>query len=215
MLTKLCLHCQSIIYKPINESLRAWEFRRKYCSRSCGAIYRKLGELGKDNHYKNGHTPKNPIKKGQRLSALTEFKKGQTLSSNWYDKMIGHIPWNKGKRFTQITGEKHFAWKGGKSTLNVKIRNLPETKNWRQEIFKRDNFTCVLCGHKSSDRKPNYVPLNADHYPKTFASIIDNYEIKSVEEAVSCTELWDLNNGRTLCLNCHRKTDTWGRNRKV
>jgi len=31
-----------------------------------------------------------------------------------------------------------------------------------------------------------------------------------MEEAVKCNELWDISNGRALCRECHRKTDTWG-----
>ena len=34
--------------------------------------------------------------------------------------------------------------------------------------------------------------------------------IKSVDDARKCDELWDTNNGRTLCRDCHRKTDTYG-----
>lgn len=30
-----------------------------------------------------------------------------------------------------------------------------------------------------------------------------------------CEELWDLNNGRTLCIDCHKKTETWGGKTKI
>ena len=30
--------------------------------------------------------------------------------------------------------------------------------------------------------------------------------IKTLEEAIRCPELWDINNGRTLCNTCHNKT---------
>jgi len=32
----------------------------------------------------------------------------------------------------------------------------------------------------------------------------------SVEEAKDCSELWDTDNGRTLCHPCHKLTDTYG-----
>ena len=35
-------------------------------------------------------------------------------------------------------------------------------------------------------------------------------QISNLEEALECEELWDINNGRVLCENCHKKTDTWG-----
>ena len=27
---------------------------------------------------------------------------------------------------------------------------------------------------------------------------------------IDLKKLWDINNGRTLCRDCHMKTDTWG-----
>jgi len=35
--------------------------------------------------------------------------------------------------------------------------------------------------------------------------------INSLEEALNCEELWNVNNGRTLCRKCHNKTKTYGR----
>lgn len=41
------------------------------------------------------------------------------------------------------------------------------------------------------------------HHIKRFSNIIEEYHIKSVEEADKCEELWDLYNGITLCMKCH------------
>ena len=35
--------------------------------------------------------------------------------------------------------------------------------------------------------------------------VFDEYKIESVEEAINCNELWNLNNGRTLCNDCHKE----------
>jgi len=95
----------------------------------------------------------------------------------------------KGIPRPQTRGEKSPHWKGGITPINEKIRKSIEYKFWRKTVFERDNYTCVLC-------KKYGVKLNADHI-KRFS---DYPEFR-----------FDIDNGRTLCEPCHRKTDTWGR----
>ena len=74
--------------------------------------------------------------------------------------------------------------------------------HWRTNCFKRDQYTCQHC-------ETCGVELHVDHI-KPFSLIIKENNILSVEDAFKCDELWDMNNGRTLCIECHRKTDTFG-----
>lgn len=100
-------------------------------------------------------------------------------------------------------------WKGGKTKLAQKIRKSAEYSFWRMSVFKRDFFTCQHCGAKN--KKGEKYIFDADHiYP--FSKILDDYNITSIEEAISCEKLWDIDNGRTLCRDCHKKTETWGIN---
>jgi len=89
-------------------------------------------------------------------------------------------------------GEKCHLWKGGITPINTAIRNSVEYKSWRKSVFERDNYTCVWCGIKSE--KGIKVHLHADHI-KPFS---DYPELR-----------FAINNGRTLCIDCHRKTDTY------
>ena len=84
-------------------------------------------------------------------------------------------------------GEKNRLWKGGITPMSGKIRNSLEYRLWREAVFKRDNYTCIWCG---DNRGGN---LNADHI-KPFAYFP---ELR-----------FAIDNGRTLCESCHRKTDT-------
>lgn len=89
-------------------------------------------------------------------------------------------------------GSKSHLWKGGVSEINAKIRSSLEYRLWRESVFKRDNFTCNWCGKKGS-------VLNADHI-KPFAHYP---ELR-----------FAIDNGRTLCVPCHKTTDTYGRKSK-
>ncbi len=140
-------------------------------------------------------------KKGKRISRKTEFKKKQA-------------PWNKGKKYSQISGEKHWNWKGGITPVIIQIRRCFEYKTWSKSVFQRDDWTCKFCGKRSGNGKR--VLLHADHYPKTFSKIIEANKIRSFEGALSCKELWNIEKGRTLCAECHDEwtgkfmTENWG-----
>lgn len=104
------------------------------------------------------------------------------------------------KRLSDLKkGEKNPFWKGGVSSLRVKIYNLPERKQWRLNIFKRDEYSCQFpfCLKKTSY-------LEAHHIVR-FSEIVERNKITSVELAAKCRELWDEDNGITLCEDCHLK----------
>jgi len=66
---------------------------------------------------------------------------------------------------------------------------------WRSDVYHRDNFTCQRCGVRGG-------VLHA-HHLKYFQIIINQYGIKTIEQARDCAELWNINNGQTLCKSCH------------
>ncbi len=90
-------------------------------------------------------------------------------------------------------------WKGGITPLRLTIRHHTRYSAWRIAVFQRDNYTCVLCGSKRGGN------LNADHI-KPFAFLMDSLKIKTLKQALACTELWEISNGRTLCVPCHKET---------
>lgn len=104
--------------------------------------------------------------------------------------LIGHPVGADTRR--KISGKNHWNWQGGKATIARRIRVSAEYKEWRAAVFKRDDHTCQICGKRGGK-------LEADHI-KPFAIFP---ELR-----------FDVDNGRTLCEDCHRKTPTWGKNKK-
>ena len=120
------------------------------------------------------------------LSALRkkEWKEGKRDNTKWNRTPVWRKKVSEGMKKLK---EKHHNWRGGVTKINERIRKSIEYKLWRESVFKRDNFTCVWCGQRGGK-------LNADHI-KPFALYP---ELR-----------FAIDNGRTLCRECHRKTDTY------
>lgn len=131
------------------------------------------------------------------------FNYGKHLSEKIREKISeakkDYIPWNKGKIYPAISNLNHWNWKDGISPLNNRIRNCFQYRQWRSDVFTRDNFTCQICGRKG------HGDLNA-HHIKNFSTILQEYEITTFKETLKCEELWNINNGITYCKECHQKT---------
>jgi hypothetical protein len=102
----------------------------------------------------------------------------------------------KGKRSPRA-GTNHYNWKGGVSTINKLVRQMPENLLWRSQVFERDAWIC------QTFHKRGYLEA---HHIKSFSSIIKDNGITSLEQAHQCQELWDISNGITLCKKCHNMT---------
>lgn len=145
----------------------------------------------------------------------------------------GKPAWNKGKPFSEETKrkmseadkgrtfsketimkfseshrrEKHWNWKGGISLFTKRLRKSFVYRQWRDDVFTRDDFTCQRCGKVG-------CYLEAHHCIKSFSNILQCYEITTIEEALECQELWNINNGETLCKICHKSIHKGARNKK-
>lgn len=99
-------------------------------------------------------------------------------------------------------GKNNPNWRGGRTSLSQRIRNSDKYKRWRWNVFLRDGFKCTDCDTEEG-------PFNADHVVP-LCVLIENNNVISLDEALECIELWHLSNGRTLCENCHKNTDSYG-----
>lgn len=80
--------------------------------------------------------------------------------------------------------------------LQEQIRGSYKATEWKKLVLFKDGFTCVKCD--------NIENLEV-HHIKEFSKILEDNNIKSIEKALRCEELWDVNNGTTLCVECHAK----------
>jgi len=85
------------------------------------------------------------------------------------------------------SGNRNPNWQGGIYPENLRARRTAEYRNWKMAVLERDGHKCIECGAIEH--------LQVDHI-KPFALFP---ELRTI-----------LDNGRTLCADCHRKTETWG-----
>jgi len=79
------------------------------------------------------------------------------------------------------SGEFHYNWQGGISSERDNEKHLEEYKQWRQLVFKRDDYTCQCCGKTNTYIEAHHLWNYAD-YP----------ELRT-----------NITNGITLCFDCH------------
>jgi hypothetical protein len=113
---------------------------------------------------------------------------------------------SKGVKKTQehiknMSGENHWNWKGGLTPLNKQIRKSFENRQWIQDVMKRDNYTCQSCGITNCKLEVHHI--------KSFALILLENKITTLEDALVCYQLFNNDNGITFCLKCHEKTDSY------
>lgn len=220
-------------YQPCAKSFEVWPYRLRrsdakvqYCSQTCYHADQTGKPLATAAHAKRdewlaintlphafpkGHVPWNRDTSGV-TKAWNKGLKLPQLSGEFHPGWKGGLPkcgscgTGLGSRYNkhglcngcigQVTsGANHYNWQGGKTPEHRKIRTSREYARWRKAVFERDDYTCQSCGTRGGE-------LHADHI-KSFA---DHPDLRL-----------DINNGRTLCAPCHRKTPNYagrGRARK-
>lgn len=124
------------------------------------------------------------------------LKNDPHLKQKWLEAKRGKPPWNKGlKKSDYPTGTKcgpaHGNWRGG----NGGIRDTAKFKEFQKSIFKRDQYTCQLCGDKNHKGRGSQIKLEVHHV----IAIKDDHSL-----ALEPT------NVVTLCHACHTKTPNYG-----
>ena len=141
--------------------------------------------------------------RGKHLSDETKRKisqilEGKKLSKEHKEKIslansISHIGLKHSKETREKISEaqkreKGSNWQGGISLENRLIRNGIELRLWREAVFARDNWTCQECKKRGGKLRAHHIKSFAKYPELRFA----------------------IDNGQTLCYDCHLKTDNYG-----
>jgi hypothetical protein len=98
----------------------------------------------------------------------------------------------------KYTGEKSHMWKGGITPLYKSIRDCSKMADWRNAVFKKDNYK-----DRASGCSPTTKNKLEAHHIIPFHTLLKKYNITSLEQAIKCEYLWDINNGVTMLHHSH------------
>ncbi len=145
---------------------------------------------------------------GNVLSEETRTQMGLSRMGHTHGFKKGAVSPFKGKRHTEEAleknrrahlGKKHSpetrAKKKGKKAWNwredrtyalerSRLANSQDWKSWRIAVFTRDNFTCAECNITGGHLEPHHI----------------------IPIRLEINRVFDIDNGITLCLRCHKKT---------
>lgn len=142
--------------------------KKKFCNHKCHHKWMSINQRGKNNsNYGNHPIPWNIGLK--RVNGNCGAPKGT-------------IPWNKEKKYEQISGENHYNWQGGKS---FEPYSLDWIETLKRSIRERDYYVCQECGIHQDELNRKLDIHHIDYNKK------------------NC----DPENLITLCRSCHMKTN--------
>ncbi len=187
-MTKSCTKCANIF------KVKASRFETtKFCSKVC--YWEALRGVPKSSAFKSNLKIVTSKERNPFYGKTHTQETRQTLREAALGKIRHTTPHSiETKQRLSITssanahkGKDHWNWKGGislgyRSQRKDEMRKLPY-KNWRTQVFNKDNYTCVDCGQHGGK-------LEADH----------------IKQWALYPELrFDVTNGDTVCISCHRK----------
>lgn len=174
----------------------------KYCGRGCKNQFQRgkpSKTLGKPNRLKGSliKTRRTLVCVQCKTSFITypyrEDKARFCKNTCFFEWRRGRELSSKGRRLSpehraKLSGKNANNWQGGVTPENERLRKTIDYALWRTAVFLRDDYTCQMCHTRGGS-------LHADHI-KPFAFFP---ELRLA-----------IDNGRTLCESCHKKTDTYG-----
>lgn len=188
----------------------------KYCSRDCFSKNQSITESQREsgrraaaeNNRRGVHRPwdgktrpeftglRHPMF-GKKHGSETRKTISQKTKMAWASESVYVGDYFLNQSLGQRVGaQKRPNYRGGITPLNAQVRGCSLYYRWRDAVFKRDDYTCQRC-----QKRGGYLSA---HHKIRFSDIMKRYGISEIDQALACSELWDLGNGETLCKDCHK-----------
>ena len=149
---------------------------QKWCVACCD--WHAVSAFHGDSHKWDGR--RNRCKESRRVK-VKRYRTGPAASN-----MLGKRASAETKARMSLAhcGEKNHKWRGGITPIYRSARQNALYYDWRRKVFERDDYTCRRCFRRGGG------DLHA-HHIKAFALFP---ELR-----------YDVTNGLTLCLDCHKR----------
>lgn len=156
------------------------------CSEAQRLIWKNRSDEERKRQVKNAHKRNRELAQQGELSFQRVWReKPEEMREQVRKNAIKMVKnrrynWMKGR-----TGSKHPNWNPKRTKeYRIKFRKTEEHYAWVRAVYERDNFTCQICGYNKG------AILNAHHI----------YSYADFEKFRN-----DLDNGVTLCEDCHKE----------
>lgn len=216
---KNCLNCNKKFEKKFNQSFKTYYETCKFCSHKCSSDYnthtntsliscnccfkkvrKKNSQITNLNFCSNKCLYEYKKNNSQKMSMNCEYCDIHFFKQTWAVLNTNHHFCSRkcSQQWVSfnLSGEKSHSWKGGITGLNRSIRNCGKMNEWRLSVFRRDGYICKECGFSKGK-------ILQAHHVISFKQIMSENNIKTFNDALNCSFLWDISNGITLCKSCH------------
>jgi len=168
-----------------------------------------------------GYTNKGSFKKGQTPWIAGKHHSEKTkkeLMLKWENEEYAKkTKENMAKNYKYHTNSGCFIngqlpWNKGNASLKDQIRHSLEYKQWRSDIFRRDNWTCVECEQVGGRLHAHHIKPFSELYVEFLQEYNQFSQFEDVDTLVRLAMNWKpfwIAKGITLCKDCHSKTESY------
>lgn len=204
-----CKNCNKVFH--VTKSYYNKQIKRKqeikFCSKICADTFAKKNMIkcicvncgnhfliNKKNVSSNGNACSAKCRKEIRQKNLHEVlcnNCGTTIVLNHYRFIHSQTHFCNRKCRNEFLSKKKDTY----SDVAHYLRTSLKYSDWRKNVFCRDHYQCKKCGSKNN--------IHA-HHKKPLYDIVQKYNY-SIENILNSDEFNDIENGETLCSDCHQK----------